>query len=135
MNKCAYLETPNFALEEDITLLREIIEQTGVGVVANNYYALELTNDYIVGGGLNVYNSYTASFYDKKIISAESDTGVKADFPYMTLRHCPIKEHDGGNCDKCRYKAGEYTLKCEDGKVMKLARKKRNLSPCIIRLN
>jgi hypothetical protein len=124
MNKCAYLDTPNFATKEDINLLREIIEQTGVSIVANNYYALSLTDDYVVGGGLNVYNTHTASIYQKEIISAESNVGTRQDYAYMTLRHCPIKEHDGGSCDKCRYVENQYTIRCEDGKEMKVKRKK-----------
>lgn len=127
MSKRAYLDTPNFALKEDIEKLKEIIKETGIGVVANNYYALTLTDDYIVGGGLNVYNSYTAAIYNKPIISAESDVGEKIVFPYMTLRHCPIKEHVGGNCGACLYADG-YAIKNENGKIMKIKRKK--LSTC-----
>lgn len=126
--KQGYLDTPNFALKMDIELIKNIIEQTGVGIVANNYYALNLTDDYIVGWGLNVYNNVTASLYGKRCITAESQTlANKVDAPYMTLRHCPIKEHVGGNCDKCLYKEGlEYIT--DDGKIMKLKRKK--LSSC-----
>ena len=39
LNKKAYLDTPNFALERDIKALKSIIEKTKIGIVANNYYA------------------------------------------------------------------------------------------------
>ncbi len=126
-DKKAYLDTPNFALEQDIEILKEIIEKTGVKIIANNYYALTLNSDYVVGGGLNVYNGVTASEYDKPIITAESELNQRTDFAYMTFRHCPIKEHVGGDCAHCKYQSG-YEIKSDSGKTMKLKRKK--LSSC-----
>lgn len=125
--KTPYLDTPNFALSEDITLLKGIISATGIGVVANNYYALTLTDNFIVGAGLNVYNSYTASELDKPFFSAESDAFKRRNFAYMTLRHCPLKCILSSSCDKCLYEQG-YVYKSDDGKAMKLKRKK--LSTC-----
>lgn len=127
MNKHAYLDTPNFALKKDIEKLKGIIYNTKISIVANNYYAITLTDDFIVGGGLNVYNKRAAAVYDKPIISAESQVGERTDFPYMTLRHCPIKEHFGGECASCKY-SNDFTLKSESGRVMKIKRKK--LSTC-----
>ena len=126
--KKGYLDTPNFALKKDIQIIKEIVDKLGIGIVANNYYALSLSDDYIIGWGLNVYNNVTASIYGKPCMTAESQTlENKVDAPYMTLRHCPIKEHVGGSCDKCLYKEG-YKYLTDDGKVMKLSRKK--LSTC-----
>lgn len=123
-----FLDTPNFALEEDINILKKIVAQTGVNIIANNYYALTLDAEKIViGAGLNVYNSYTATAHGKPFITAESDIGKRVDFAYMTLRHCPIKSHVGGDCKNCKYKDGYYYLS-EDGKRFSLKRKR--ISDC-----
>lgn len=125
--KKLYLDTPNFALKKDIELLKNIIEKTGVGIIANNYYALQFNTEIIIGGGLNVYNSVTASHYNKPVISAEDALLDRTDFAYMTLRHCPIKNHIGGDCNNCKYSDGYY-YKMDSGKELKLKRKK--LSTC-----
>jgi len=122
-----YLDTPNFALKEDIELLKDIVLETGIAVVANNLYALSLTDDYIIGGGLNVYNGHTAKVLGKPFITAEWDNGGKVDFPYMTLRHCPMKSHLNATCDSCPY-SDDYAYKMDSGKVFRLDRKK--LSTC-----
>ena len=121
--KTPILDTPNFALKEDIELIKRIVNETGIKIVANNYYALELGVEIIVGAGLNVYNEITASVFDKEFLVAESSVVDKVDFPYMTLRHCPIKEHVGGNCDKCKYDKN-YFYVMDNGKALKLKRKK-----------
>ncbi len=127
LNKKPYLDAPNFALSHDIDLIKQIAESTNVGVVANNYYALSLSKNIVIGAGLNVYNHTTASIFDKPIITAESDISTKVDYPYMTLRHCPMKAHLNANCNNCPYKQG-YTYTLDSGKVLKLKRKK--LSTC-----
>lgn len=126
-NKTPYLNTPNFALEPDIKLLNQIIEKTKIGIVANNYYALTFNTNIVIGGGLNVYNSVAANIYNAPIICAEGNIGTKQNFAYMTLRHCPLKNHLGATCQSCPYQTG-YTLKMETGKEFKLKRKK--LSTC-----
>ena len=125
--KKPYLDTPNFALESDIKLLKNIVKNCQIGIVANNYYALDFDAEIVVGAGLNVYNNYTASELNKEFFTAESDLANRVDFAYMTLRHCPIKNLLSGTCDKCNYTDG-YSYKMESGKVMKLKRKK--LSTC-----
>ena len=133
INKCKkefknpFLDTPNFALKKDIVLLKNIIEQTQIPIVANNYYALSLTNNNVIGAGLNVYNSITASIFNKPIITAESNISTKIKFPYMTLRHCPLKNHLNATCSNCPYN-NDFTYKMENGKILKLKRKK--LSSC-----
>ena len=42
---------------EDETIFENIIDETKISVVANNYYSLNLTDNFIIGAGLNVYNS------------------------------------------------------------------------------
>ena len=122
-----YLNTPNFALENDIKLLKYIIEQTKIGIVANNYYALNFNTEMIIGPGLNVYNSLSAEFYDKPVITAESDIASRVDYPVMTLRHCPMKSHLNANCSKCPYSSG-FVYVMENGTKLKLKRVK--LSTC-----
>ncbi len=127
LNKTPILDTPNFAVYEDINHLKEIIEKTNITIVANNYYALTLTNKLIIGGGLNVYNNITGNHYNKPIIVSEGNVATKRNFPYMTLRHCPFKNHLGANCSNCPY-SNDYSLKMEWGKELKIKRKK--LSDC-----
>ncbi len=121
------LDTPNFALHDDIIYLRDIIEKNNICIVANNYYALSFNTNIIIGAGLNVYNTYSANIYNTPIITAESGISSRINFPYMTLRHCPMKSHLNANCANCPYTIG-YTYKMENGKTMKLKRKK--LSTC-----
>jgi hypothetical protein len=125
--KNAYLDTPNFALSKDVELLKNIIKNTGVGVVANNYYALEFSKNTVVGAGLNVYNSYTANALGFPVITAESDIAKRVDFPYMTLRHCPMKEHLNCTCDSCVF-SNDFEYVTDSGKRLKLKRKR--LSDC-----
>ena len=94
-----------------------------MGVVANNYYALYLGKNTVVGAGLNVYNSFSASELKKPFFTAESDLAKRIDFAYMTLRHCPMKNLLNASCDKCPYEEG-FTYQMDGGKVMKLTRKK-----------
>lgn len=121
-----YLDTPVFALKTDVERLKDIVDRTGVKVVANNYYALSLGAD-VIGAGLNVYNNISASAHGKPIITAEGNTAKRIDMPYMTLRFCPIKSHLGGDCKNCKYANG-LELKMDSGKRLKIRRKK--LSDC-----
>lgn len=126
-NKKVYLDLPNFALKDDIGYLKKIINESKIAVVANNYYSLYLTDNYIIGAGLNVYNSYAANVLGKPFITAESDLAERIDYPYMTLRHCPMKSHLKGTCANCPYKDG-YLYRMDNEKILKLKRKK--LSTC-----
>ena len=127
LNKKPFLDTPNFALENDIKLLNGIINKTKINIVANNYYSLLFNTEIIIGAGLNVYNSISASVLNKPVICAESNISTRINYPYMTLRHCPMKEHLNANCDSCPYK-NNYYYKMESGQTFKLKRKK--LSTC-----
>ncbi len=119
-----YLDTPVYATEKDVELYKSIIKETGVGVVANNYYATTLTSDFVVGAGLNVYNSLTAKEWQKPCLTAEAELGVKkVKAPYMTMLHCPIKSHVNGSCANCKWQDG-YEYITSDGKVLRLKRKK-----------
>jgi hypothetical protein len=125
--KVLYLDTPYFALRKDVETLKNIVKESGVGIVANNYYALNVTDNIVIGAGLNVYNKHTAKTHDKKVITAEGDVAERVNAPYMTLRHCPIKAHLNGNCNNCKFTHG-LAYKMDSGKVLKLKRKR--LSDC-----
>ncbi len=127
-NKKPYLNLPNFASKEDIETLKEIVEKTKVGVVINNLYALNFDVEKIIGGGMNVFNSYTANYFGLLYIQAERDTYK---MPYMTMRHCPMKSHLNANCNNCPYKDGyEYVM--QNGRRFKLRRIK--MSSCTFEL-
>lgn len=123
-NKKAFLNLPIFALEKDIVMLKEVVEKTNISVVVNNLYALNFDTEKIVGGGLNVFNSFTANYFDLPFIVAE---GEDYKMPYMTLRHCPMKSHLNANCSNCPYKDG-YEFVMQNGKRFKLRREK--MSSC-----
>lgn len=125
--KTPFLDLPNFALEEDIKKLRKIVELTKINVIANNLYSLNFDTNMVIGPALNVFNDYSANYFNKEVISAESNSFAMINYPFMTLRHCPIKEHIGGDCNNCKY-SNDLVYKTDDGKSLKLTRKK--LSTC-----
>ena len=119
-----YISLPIIASEGEVEELRRIIDKCkNWGVVANNYYALELTDKdkTIIGEGLNVFNSYAVKFYieqgyNKIIINNEvqSDQEIlscggelmfyKSYYPeYMNFKHCPVKNNIGGDCSNCHF--------------------------------
>ena len=58
---------------------------------------------------------------------AENNKIKTTDFPYMTLRHCPMKEHLNASCNNCPY-SNDYAYKMDNGITLNLRRKK--LSSC-----
>ncbi len=126
-NKISYLDTPNFALKDDILLLEDIIDKTSINVVANNYYALNFNTNIIIGPGLNVYNSITANVYNRPYISLEKANNQSNIFPYMTFRHCPLKSHINSSCNNCKFD-NRYAYVMNNGKILSLKRKQ--LSSC-----
>lgn len=123
-NKKAYFNLPNFALVKDVEMLSKIVDKTKIAVIINNLYAFNFNTEKIVGGGINVYNNYTASYFNLPYIKAE---GGKFKMPYMTLRHCPMKVNLKANCSNCPYKDGFYYV-MQNGKKLKLKRIK--MSSC-----
>lgn len=123
------LNLPNFALKKDIETLKEIVEKTKITIVVNNLYALSFDTEKIIGGGMNVYNSYSSGYFKLPYLNAEGENNFK--MPYMTLRHCPMKQHLKANCANCPYKNG-YKYKMQNGKILKLKRTK--LSSCTFTL-
>ena len=121
------LSLPNFALDKDVKALKNLCESLNLTVVVNNYYALNFKCDKIVGGYLNVYNEVTAHQLNAPYLTAELSGEGKINLPYMTLRHCPYKNHLGASCDKCPHQEG-FELKMQSGKVLKIKRIK--ISSC-----
>ena len=127
-----FLDLPVIATKEDVLLFQDILKDNeNLGVVANNYYALALTDrsKTIIGSEMNVFSSYAVAFYisqgfDKIVLSkealdlskihsqgAELFVQTKVKHKLMHFKHCPIKEHIGGDCGHCRYKQGiKYSL-------------------------
>lgn len=128
IGKIIYLDLPLIATYEDLSKIKEILKHEKIGVVANNYYALNLTakERTIVGVNLNIFNSYAVKFYAElgfnKIVLTQEDVklenfkncgtylfAMSEYYPeYMFFKHCPIKEHIGGDCGHCKYKPLVY---------------------------
>lgn len=119
-----YISLPIIASENEVKCVKKILEMcSNWGIVANNYYALELCSKEktIIGEGLNVFNSYAVKFYadqgyTKIILSNELDDQQNIDncradlfyyqkfYPeYMNFKHCPVKENVGGDCAHCKF--------------------------------
>lgn len=122
-----YLDLPNFATTDDVKLLKSIVDKLHLSIVVNNYYGLMFDAEKVVGAGMNVYNSYSADILGLPVITAESDLGARVNYPYMTLRHCPMKSHLNATCKNCPYCDG-FEFVMENGERMKLKRKK--ISSC-----
>lgn len=139
-----FLDLPIYANKNDILFIKNILDNLNINIVANNYYALNLTNKnkIILGMGLNIYNNYSCDFYEnlgfcEMILSKElaplelenfkGEQNVfafaKGKHEYMDLKHCPFKEHVGGSCKDCKFVDGlSYTM--QSGKKFLIKRKK-----------
>jgi len=122
-NKKPILNLPNFTLKEDIESLKSLVEKLQIAIIVNNYYALTFNTEKFAGGGLNIYNTFSANYFGLNYLTAENERNIK--MPYMTLRHCPMKEHLNANCANCPYNEN-YTYTMPNGKTMKLKRVKIN---------
>ena len=138
-----YLDMPVLINKQDYDMTKLLLNEiSNLGIVANNYYALEMTdrNKAIVGVNMNVYNSYAVKFYVDNGFKNIIMTQERIDFEsiknsganlfmleeyypeYMFLKHCPIKEHLGGNCFNCLFEKGvKYRL---NNKSFEIVRKK-----------
>lgn len=127
LNKAPYLDLPNFATKEDVELLKNIVDTTKISIVANNLYCLGFKTKIVAGPGMNVFNSISGNLHSFEVITAESNLSTRINFPYMTLRHCPFKANLNATCKTCPF-SNEYCYRMENGKVLKIKRKK--LSSC-----
>lgn len=125
--KILYIDMPVIVNHADYMVIKNLLDKIdNLGIVANNYYALSMTDKCktIVGSNLNVYNSYAVKFYvdngykdiiltqEKIDYSKIKNCGAnlyafKENYPeYMYFKHCPAKEHLNGNCDNCLFEKG-----------------------------
>ncbi len=118
-NKNSILNLPNFATHEDIEYLKQILNKVDISILVNNPYAFTFANKKYIGAGLNVYNNYSANYYNLPYLTAENQQNYK--MPYMTLRHCPIKQFLNGDCANCKY-SPNLKYKMQNGKILKLSR-------------
>ncbi len=126
LNKQPYLNLPVYVDRDDLKLLDDILSDTRLGIVVNNLYGFKYPNKKIAGAGLNIYNKVSAQYFDSPYMVAENTLmGDITKMPYMTLKHCPFKNHLNANCTACPYKDG-YTYKMPDGTTFKLTRTKLN---------
>lgn len=125
-NITIYLSLPVLAEEGEIKLFKDLLSKyNNLGIVANNYYALELTdkNKTVIGSNMNVANSFTVYAYanlgfDKIVLTKENfdidniksfgkELFVETKIPktLMHFKHCPFKDNLNSACDRCGYKA------------------------------
>jgi len=121
-----FLNLPYFATKSDVEKLKTLVENKSFGIILNNLYAICFdANKKVIGPGMNVYNTHSAKYFDLPVLTAEAKiSGVsKLKAPYMTLRHCPMREHLGAKCSECNYTDG-YVYVMQSGKRLKLKRQK-----------
>jgi len=145
-----YLNTPIFATDKDLILLKSIFQRyANLNIYANNYYALNLVEErkIIASNNLNVYNSQTIKFLKEMgvediVVSIEqqdklynSSVRLYSLQNYkpvlMTMVHCPFKEHLQSTCENCKFKEGCQII-MQSGKSLKL--KRVRLVSCLFEL-
>ena len=145
-NVNGYIDIPNFATMQDINLIKLALDKTNLGVVANNLYALTFDCKMIGGQFLNIYNSFAllsltklhkfeAMFVEELTEAEMSELQtniplVKRERVYMTLLHCPYKQHLKCNCSTCKYDDATYTI--NSGKKFNV--KRRKTATCVFLL-
>lgn len=138
-DKNIFISLPVMADKSEIDKIKQILFYCkDWGVVANNYWALELKaqEQTIIGSKLNVYNSHSVKYYagrgyNKIILSIEEMGEIKncgiilfeycKFYPeYMIFRHCPLKEHFSGSCNNCKYDNNLcYTFNSKEFKLIR----------------
>lgn len=128
--KTVYLDCPIICDKREIEFLKSLLQSNdNLGIYASNYYALNLCehNKIIISSELNVVSNYSLAFYEnlgfnKIVLSKENFDFENMSFKgelfkeniaprLIYFRHCPIKEHFGGDCNNCKYhKNIVYTL-------------------------
>ena len=113
-DKKIYLNLPIIASGKDLIIIKDILNKfPNIGIVANNYYALNLNREVIIGTGLNVYNDYSADAHFKNgaiavLSSIERPVDNTLDYQgnpaLMTVTHCPHKVVQNSSCNKCTSK-------------------------------
>lgn len=146
-----YLSLPVIANENDISLLRKLIQNNeNLGIVVNNYYGFDLASKekIIIGSEMNIANSFAVGYYsnlgyNKIILSkenfdfeninhAEAELFVETNFrkTLMHFKHCPFKENLETSCKNCKFQSlTKYKI---NDKIFTIRRKK--LSSCQFQL-
>lgn len=120
LNKKFVLNLPNFALKNDVEFLKNLVEKNQISIMVQNAYAFDFDTQKYIGGGMNVYNSWTRDYFGLSFVAGENG---QYKMPYMTMRHCPMKEHINGNCANCPFD-NNFVYRLESGKTFRLKRKK-----------
>jgi len=143
--KNIYLDLPVIAMSDDMKILRRMlgndkIRERLAGIVANNIYALKLSEDFglnvFKGLGMNTLNDNFCRF-ENIILSPELYEGDYRQFkdwdkknyflcvygymPLMTMAHCPYQVN-GFDCKNCRGAKLQY--KDELNNIMNIRRTK-----------
>ncbi|MBR2030205.1 MAG: DUF3656 domain-containing protein, partial [Clostridia bacterium] len=147
-----YLDLPNFALKNDVDLLKKIIQETPnvIGISANSLYAIELAKQFdkklFLNQGMNIFNDYSANLWHNEgfvyaneltlneISTFKNQSGFVFAEGYnvcMTLAHCPVQVNFKCTCKNCKYK-GDLVYKDKLGNEFLIKRKK--LSKCYFEL-
>lgn len=135
-----YIKLPKVAVYNDLLSIIEDIKllPNTVGIYADSLYAVQLAlendRDYIIGAGLNVFNSIAAKLYagSETVASLEMNSGQIAKIensivyaygyvPVMTVMHCPYSVVTGRrNCSNCDYTDFNYADKFGEYRVRRL---------------
>ncbi|MBE5747995.1 MAG: hypothetical protein E7344_00005, partial [Clostridiales bacterium] len=147
-----YLDLPNFALKNDVDLLKKLINENPniIGISANSLYAIELAKQFdkklFLNQGMNIFNDYSANLWHNEgfvyaneltlneISTFKNQSGFVFAEGYnvcMTLAHCPVQVNFKCTCKNCKYK-GDLVYKDKLGNEFLIKRKK--LSKCYFEL-
>ena len=147
-----YLDLPNFALKDDVELLKKLIAEIPniTGISANSLYAIDLAKQFdkklFLNQGMNIFNDYTTNLWKdahfaysnelsiNEISSFKNQNGFVYAEGYnvcMTLAHCPVQVNFKCTCKNCKYK-GDLTYKDKLGNEFLIKRKR--LSKCYFEL-
>lgn len=147
-----YLDLPNFALKNDVDLLKKLISENPniIGISANSLYAIELAKQFnkklFLNQGMNIFNDYSANLWQNEgfvyaneltlneISTFKNQNGfvfVEGYNVCMTLAHCPIQVNYKCTCKNCKYK-GDLVYKDKLGNEFLIKRKR--LSKCYFEL-
>lgn len=145
-DKIIYLDMPVIVTSTDVKLFEDIFGScSNLGVYATNYYCFSLTSPQktIISPEMNVFNSYAVDFYvkngynkivlSKELFNFENILTQNAEIfmiaetyqKYMYFKHCPIKEHIGGDCSSCKFRNG---LEYSQGSRTYILKRKKTIS-------
>ena len=132
--KC-YLRLPRVLRNVEVLAWEKALSDLdNMGIYTDNLYgvalARELRRNYIVGFGLNVFNTQTASlFEDADMIGASVEDNRRGNLFFragkvalMSFAHCPISVAYGVDCSTCGKKHDRLTYENADSRYLILRR-------------